>query len=124
MSANLSDDSSVLLRMLYAIGANKPEKSVSIEEISEWTETERSKIETDVQKLAEQGYLQSIQAEGTDKYHVTLDGIRKCERLSRERINAVCQLEELKGQLGRGAITQEEYEQKEKELLKKAWDPT
>jgi predicted transcriptional regulator len=86
MSADLSDESSArfessqefrLLRMLHNIGATKPEKSLSIEEISEWTETETREIETELQKLAEQGFIQSMEAEGISKYHVTLSGMRK-----------------------------------------------
>jgi predicted transcriptional regulator len=86
MSADLSDESSApfensqefrLLRMLHNIGATKPEKSLSIEEISEWTETETQEIETELQKLAEQGFIQSMEAEGISKYHVTLSGMRK-----------------------------------------------
>ena len=86
MSANLSDDSSVpferteefrLLRMLHNIGATKPEKSLSIEEISEWTGTELSLIENELQELLEKGFIQSMNAEGVNKYHVTLSGMRK-----------------------------------------------
>lgn len=86
MSANSSDDFSVhferseefrLLCMLHNIGATKPEKSLSIEEISEWTEIETLKIETELQELAEQGFVQSMEAGGINKYHVTLSGMRK-----------------------------------------------
>jgi predicted transcriptional regulator len=86
MPPNLSDDSSVhfegteefrLLRMLHNIGATKPEKSLSVNEISEWTGTELSEIEAELQKLAEQGFVQPMEAEGINKYHVTLSGMRK-----------------------------------------------
>ena len=86
MPPNLSDDPSVhfegteefrLLRMLHNIGATKPEKSLSVNEISEWTGTELSEIETELQKLAEQGFVQPMEAEGINKYHVTLSGMRK-----------------------------------------------
>jgi predicted transcriptional regulator len=86
MSANLPGDSSVpferteefrLLRMLHNIGATKPEKSLSVKEISEWTGTELLEIETELQQLAEQGFVQPMEAEGIDKYHVTLSGMRK-----------------------------------------------
>jgi len=86
MPANLSDDSSMpfelteefrLLRMLHNIGATKPEKSLSIQEISEWTGTELSHIETELQELLEKGFIQSMDAEGVNKYHVTLSGMRK-----------------------------------------------
>jgi len=86
MSANLPEDSSVpferteefrLLRILHNIGATKPEKSLSVKEISEWTGTELLEIETELQQLAEQGFVQPMEAEGIDKYHVTLSGMRK-----------------------------------------------
>ncbi len=66
-----------LLRMLHNIGATKPEKSLSTNEISEWTETEASEIEIQLQELMEQGFVQSREAEGIPKYHVTLSGMRK-----------------------------------------------
>ena len=86
MSADSPDESSVpferseefrLLRMLHNIGATKPERSLSINEISEWTEIETSKIETELQKLAEQGFVELMEAGGINKYHVTLSGMRK-----------------------------------------------
>jgi len=86
MHFNMSDDSSMpferteefrLLRMLHNIGATKPEKSLSIEEISEWTGTELSLIENELQELLEKGFIQSMDAEGVNKYHVTLSGMRK-----------------------------------------------
>jgi len=86
MSANSADESSVpferteefrLLRMLHNIGATKPEKSLSIPEILEWTGLEPSTIETELQKLAEQGFVQPAESGGTNKYHVTLSGMRK-----------------------------------------------
>ncbi len=66
-----------MLRMLHNIGATKPEKSLSIEEISEWTGTELSLIENELQELLEKGFIQSMDAEGVNKYHVTLSGMRK-----------------------------------------------
>jgi DNA-binding IclR family transcriptional regulator len=86
MYANSPDESSVpferseefrLLRMLHNIGATKPERSLSLNEISEWTAIETSKIETELQRLAEQGFVQPLEAEGINKYHVTLSGMRK-----------------------------------------------
>ncbi len=86
MSANSPDETPVpfekreefrLLRMLHNIGATKPEKSLSIQEISEWTGTETSSIEPELQKLAEQGFVELVGVEGINKYHVTLSGMRK-----------------------------------------------
>jgi len=66
-----------LLCMLHNIGATKLEKSLSIQEICEWTAMETSSVEFHIQKLVELGYVQSIEAGETGKYHLTPNGIRK-----------------------------------------------
>ncbi|KPV61907.1 MAG: hypothetical protein AOA66_1579 [Candidatus Bathyarchaeota archaeon BA2] len=66
-----------LLCMLHNIGAIASERSLTIQQISEWTKMENPALQSNLQKLVELGYVQFIQAEGTDKYHLTLDGIRK-----------------------------------------------
>jgi len=66
-----------LLCMLHNIGATRLEKSLSIQEISQWTAMETSSIEFHLQKLVESGYVQPIEGEGVGKYHLTPDGIRK-----------------------------------------------
>ena len=63
--------------MLHNIGATASEKSLSIEEISGWTMIEASAIRFHLQRLIELGYVQFIQFEGTEKYHLTPNGIRK-----------------------------------------------
>lgn len=65
------------LCMLHNIGATRPEKSLSVEEISRWVQKDHSVVTALVQKLVEMGYVQSIQVEGVNKYHVTLNGLRK-----------------------------------------------
>ncbi len=66
-----------LLCMLHNIGATKEEKSLSIQEICEWTTMETSSVESHLQKLVEGGYVQPIEAEGAGRYHLTTNGIRK-----------------------------------------------
>lgn len=66
-----------LLRMLHNVGATASEKSLSVQEICEWTEMESSTVQLHLQKLVEMGYVQFMKADETDKYHVTLDGMRK-----------------------------------------------
>ena len=66
-----------LLCMLHNIGATASERSLTIHQISEWTKMDTPALQFHLQKLIEMGYVQFIQAEGTDKYHLTLDGIRK-----------------------------------------------
>ena len=66
-----------LLCMLHNIGATTSEKSLPIEKISEWTRMEVSTVELQLRKLVELEFVQLVEAEGVNKYHVTLDGIRK-----------------------------------------------
>ena len=66
-----------LLCMLHNIGATESGKSLTVQQISEWTKMDTPTLQFHLQKLIELGYVQFIQAEGTDKYHLTIDGIRK-----------------------------------------------
>lgn len=66
-----------LLCMLHNIGATKLERSLSIQEICEWTAMDTSSIELHLQKLVDLGYVQPIEAEGAGRYHLTPNGIRK-----------------------------------------------
>ncbi|UCF58903.1 MAG: hypothetical protein JSV15_00295 [Candidatus Bathyarchaeota archaeon] len=66
-----------LLCMLHNIGATTSEKSLPIEKISEWTRMEISAVQFQLQKLIELDFVQLIEAEGVNKYHITLNGIRK-----------------------------------------------
>ena len=66
-----------LLCMLHNIGATASERSLNIQQISEWTRMDTLALQFHLQKLVELGYVQFIQAEGMDKYHLTIDGIRK-----------------------------------------------
>ncbi|MDH5450624.1 MAG: hypothetical protein OEX77_06965 [Candidatus Bathyarchaeota archaeon] len=66
-----------LLCMLHNIGATTPEKSLSLPEIRDWTAQEISTVQPQLQNLMSLGYVESSKTEGVDKYHVTLDGIRK-----------------------------------------------
>lgn len=66
-----------LLCMLHNIGATMPERSLTIKEISEWTTVEVSTVQSYLQKFVEQGYVNHIRIGEIDKYHLTLDGIRK-----------------------------------------------
>ena len=66
-----------LLCMLHNIGAVAPERSLTIKEISEWTTVEASAVQSYLQKFVEEGYVNHIRAGETDRYHLTLNGIRK-----------------------------------------------
>ena len=66
-----------LLRMLHNVGATASEKSLSLQEICKWTEMESATAQRHLQKLAEVGYVEYLKADDIDKYHVTLEGMRK-----------------------------------------------
>jgi len=66
-----------LLIMLHNIGATESSKSLTIQQISEWTRMEAPELQVHLQKLIELGYAQSFRSEETDKYHLTVNGIRK-----------------------------------------------
>ncbi len=76
------------LVMLHNIGATESEKSVTFEELSEWTRLDAPRLQSHLQKLVSLGYLQLTEAEGNDKYHVTLDGIRKARVLIECEVDA------------------------------------
>ena len=66
-----------LLIMLHNIGATESSKSLTIKQISEWTRMEAPELQVHLQKLIELGYAQSFRSDETDKYYLTVDGIRK-----------------------------------------------
>lgn len=63
--------------MLHNIGATEAPKALTIQQISEWTRMETPELEGHLQKLIELGYAQSFRSDNTDKFHLTVDGIRK-----------------------------------------------
>jgi predicted transcriptional regulator len=63
--------------MLHNIGATTPEKSLPLQEICDWTSMEISAVQSHLQNLMGLGYVGTTKTEGVDKYHVTLNGIRK-----------------------------------------------
>jgi hypothetical protein len=66
-----------LLIMLNNIGATESSKALTIKQISEWTRMEAPELEVQLTKLIELGYAQHFRSEEIDKYHLTIDGIRK-----------------------------------------------
>ena len=66
-----------LLVMLHNIGATEASKALAIQEIVEWTRMEAPKLQVHLDKLIELGYAQLSRLEETDKYYLTVDGIRK-----------------------------------------------
>jgi len=85
MSSSSDDSSSYpalpeefrLLCMLHNIGATTMEKSMSIEEIAQWTELDVEMLRNNLQKLKDLGYVEFVKVGETEKYHVTPVGITK-----------------------------------------------
>jgi predicted transcriptional regulator len=65
------------LCMLHNIGAVNSEKSLTTDEISKWTFIESEKVKQYIQKLLQSEYISMILNQGTPRYHVTSNGIRK-----------------------------------------------
>ncbi|MBS7614317.1 hypothetical protein KEJ18_01070 [Candidatus Bathyarchaeota archaeon] len=70
-------DEIYFLCLLHNIGATSSEKSLSIEEISQWTVMEPQKVRENLEKLISTQYIQKIYRDGLERYHVTINGIRK-----------------------------------------------
>ena len=66
-----------VLSMMNNIGAISPERSLSPDELSQWTEIDSSTIKTHLQKLRESGYVELVDTSGTQKFHLTRAGIMK-----------------------------------------------
>ncbi len=66
-----------VLSMMHNIGAITPERSLSPEELAQWTEIDASTVKAHLQKLREGGYVEFVDVEGIQKYHVTRVGIMK-----------------------------------------------
>jgi len=66
-----------LLIMLHNIGATEAQKALTINQISEWTRMDTPELQEHLQKLIELGYAQHFRCDDADKYHLTIDGIRK-----------------------------------------------
>jgi DNA-binding IclR family transcriptional regulator len=66
-----------VLSMMHNIGAVSPERSLSADELAQWTGMDAGTVKAYVQKLRENGYVEFVQISGTEKYHVTRTGIMK-----------------------------------------------
>jgi DNA-binding IclR family transcriptional regulator len=66
-----------VLSMMNNIGAISPERSLSPDELSQWTEIDASTVKAHLQKLREGGYVELVDISGTQKYHLTRSGIMK-----------------------------------------------
>jgi len=70
-------DEIYFLCLLHNIGATSSEKSLSLDEITQWTVMEPQRVRENLEKLMNTEYIQKTFKEGSEKYHVTVNGIRK-----------------------------------------------
>ena len=65
------------LAMLHNIGAISPDKALTVDEIVKWTTMNIGTVRGHLGRLIELGYIKTFNVNGTDKYHLSVDGIRK-----------------------------------------------
>ena len=70
-------DEIYFLCLLHNVGATSSERSLTLEEIAKWTVMDPEKVKENLEKLIKNEYIQRNYYEGTTKYHVTINGIRK-----------------------------------------------
>ncbi len=66
-----------VLSMMHNIGAVTAERSLTVDELAQWTGMDAGTVKAYVQKLREDGYVEFVQISGLEKYHVTRTGIMK-----------------------------------------------
>ncbi len=66
-----------VLSMMHNIGAVTAERSLTADELAQWTGMDAGAVKAYVQKLREGGYVEFVQISGIEKYHVTRTGIMK-----------------------------------------------
>jgi len=65
------------LSLLHNIGATSPNRSLTAEEISRWAVMDYQKVVEKLSKLTNERYVEVHISEGTQKYYVSINGIRK-----------------------------------------------
>ena len=70
-------DEIYFLCLLHNIGATSVDRSLTLDEIVSWTVTEHQKVRDNLEKLINTNYVQRNLRGDTERFHVTIDGIRK-----------------------------------------------
>jgi len=63
--------------MLHNVGAISSDRSLTVEEIKNWTVMEPEKVKTNIQKLIETNCIQVYSSGEVKRFYLTVDGIRK-----------------------------------------------
>jgi transcription initiation factor IIE alpha subunit len=66
-----------VLSMMHNIGAIIPERALTPDDLAKWTGIEVGDIKDCLQRLRELGYVEHIEVNEVEKYHVTKIGIMK-----------------------------------------------
>jgi len=70
-------DEIYFLCLLHNVGATSSERSLTVDEISRWTLMEYEKIRENLEKLIKNDYIHVDFSRGAERYHVSVNGIRK-----------------------------------------------
>ncbi len=65
------------LCLLHNVGATSSERSLTLEEIARWTVMDAQSVKAQLEKLVNTEYVQRSFREGSERFHVTINGIRK-----------------------------------------------
>jgi len=65
------------LCLLHNVGATSSERSLTVDEISRWSLMESEKVRENLEKLIRNEYVSASFSDGAERYHVTINGIRK-----------------------------------------------
>jgi hypothetical protein len=71
----MSESSKRLLSALMVLGAQSPERALSIDELAARLAMGARDVESELEKLAEAGYAGAVQQAGTLKFYLTGTGI-------------------------------------------------
>ncbi len=65
------------LCLLHNVGATSSERSLTLDEIARWTVMDTQNVKMQLEKLVNTDYVQRSFREGSERFHVTINGIRK-----------------------------------------------
>ena len=65
------------LCLLHNVGATSSERSLTLDEIARWTVMDAQNVKAQLEKLVNTDYVQRSFREGSERFHVTINGIRK-----------------------------------------------
>jgi DNA-binding transcriptional regulator GbsR (MarR family) len=70
-------DEIYFLCLLHNVGATTADRSLTLDEITRWTVMDPQRVRENLEKLINTDYIQKTFRDGSERYHVTINGIRK-----------------------------------------------